>query len=410
MRRTLFIGSLAWLFAAACLNDRAQLIPPTISCEADATPCGEICVETSKDPKNCGACGVVCASDEVCSAGDCTSECTDGTVACDASCVDLDTDPDHCGGCNEPCPDGVPCSNGFCDEGCEPPLTDCGGSCVDTDSDTNNCGGCGEVCDSGESCSGGTCYARDCATLLANDNLLADGLYTIDPDGAGGTDPFEVQCIMSTDGGGWNALALDDEDNLLMAESSATNPWSKCEDDSAKHFDWMAEGDVVADYDNLGGVDGDYVVPLSYRNPATQTTYSDEQLTALRSIVSELSITTRMVAVTADDDNGDWQPTRMGGHEVYIMGTSMQWKLLTPGEDGECGGGAGTFPAAGSQAGFYLWHQSAAGSEVDGTTGLTNGDLTGLGPSDLLPLQVRLVVATSGGVAFGWERQSFLIK
>ena len=166
---------------------------------------------------------------------------------------------------------------------------------------------------------------------------------------------------------------------------------------------------MVADYDGMG-TNYEQIVPLAYRNPQTLAVYTAEQTDALRAVIHELSVTTRMVAVTADDDDGDWQNTMLSGHEVYIMGTSMAWTLLTPGSDGDCGGGNGSYPLANSQAGFYLWNQSAASCEVDGQTGLTNADLTGLGPGDLLPYEVRLAVFTGGGVAFGWEKQSFLVR
>ncbi|MFN3198301.1 MAG: fibrinogen-like YCDxxxxGGGW domain-containing protein [Bradymonadia bacterium] len=35
---------------------------------------------------------------------------------------------------------------------------------------------------------------------------IGDGLYTIDPDGLGGLDPFIVTCDMTTDGGGWTRI------------------------------------------------------------------------------------------------------------------------------------------------------------------------------------------------------------
>ena len=116
-------------------------------------------------------------------------------------------------------------------------MLDCGGDCIDPNTSVDHCGGCDAPCDASEACVDGTCRAPDCATLLANDNTLGDGLYTIDPDGAGGEAPFEVLCNMSTDGGGWIELALDDDDNLIMGQNDANNPWLKCADDSAKHFD-----------------------------------------------------------------------------------------------------------------------------------------------------------------------------
>lgn len=41
-----------------------------------------------------------------------------------------------------------------------------------------------------------------CAALLA-DGQWTDGLYWVDPDGAGGLEPYQAWCDQSTDGGGW---------------------------------------------------------------------------------------------------------------------------------------------------------------------------------------------------------------
>jgi Stigma-specific protein, Stig1 len=44
-------------------------------CADGTTKCGGACVDTKVDLANCGGCGVACASGEVCSAGNCQSEC-----------------------------------------------------------------------------------------------------------------------------------------------------------------------------------------------------------------------------------------------------------------------------------------------------------------------------------------------
>jgi hypothetical protein len=43
--------------------------------------------------------------------------------------------------------------------------------------------------------------------------LTGDGIYTIDPDGAGGSAEFDVYCDMTTDGGGWTEVFLASTDN-----------------------------------------------------------------------------------------------------------------------------------------------------------------------------------------------------
>jgi hypothetical protein len=40
-------------------------------CSGGRTSCGGQCVDTQKDPNNCGACGVVCAQN--CRAGQCVA-------------------------------------------------------------------------------------------------------------------------------------------------------------------------------------------------------------------------------------------------------------------------------------------------------------------------------------------------
>ena len=51
----------------------------------------------------------------------------------------------------------------------------------------------------------------DCNDILAADDDAPDGIYTIDPDGAGGRNPFEVNCDMNTEGGGWTLCGNIDE-------------------------------------------------------------------------------------------------------------------------------------------------------------------------------------------------------
>jgi hypothetical protein len=271
-----------------------------------------------------------------------------------------------------------------------------------------------EVCFNGieDDCSDETpdeCILASCKAYKAQKPGAVSGEFTIDPDGDGGVEPFAVACDMETGEGGWTRLQATNSQQVVVGSQDPTNPWNKCADDGAKYFDWLAnENSVNADYAPVAEYTQD--VPLSYANPISGQTLANEQVNALRAQVTELSDSTRMVAVTADDDSVDYHQTQSSGHEVYIQGTDNQWFLLTVGTNGECGGGAPSWPTGGSQSAFYLWSSSADTSIQSGTTGVSNGALGGLGVEQLIPRQVRLDVHTGGGVAFGWQKQDFLVR
>jgi len=78
------------------------------ACPSSKTCCTDrhadaICVDTSSDIENCGVCGVVCPSPQVCSHGSCQSPCGPGQTLCmgigGIDCCD---------------PGGVCCSDGSC--------------------------------------------------------------------------------------------------------------------------------------------------------------------------------------------------------------------------------------------------------------------------------------------------------
>jgi hypothetical protein len=124
-----------------CQNKRC------VSCWPEKIPCGNVCVDPLKDPRNCGDCGIVCGDGEVCGEGFCGQPCVDnfdcpdnldfhcelgacfggacsiialdcnpdgpGLDCCktadDFFCVDFATDPRHCGRCYNDCGDAGCC-------------------------------------------------------------------------------------------------------------------------------------------------------------------------------------------------------------------------------------------------------------------------------------------------------------
>ncbi|MBM4342799.1 MAG: proprotein convertase P-domain-containing protein [Deltaproteobacteria bacterium] len=68
--------------------------------------------------------------------------------------------------------------------------------------------------------------ALTCKDLLAKLPSTQSGLYWIDPDGLGGVAPFQVQCDMTTSGGGWTRVdETTDFAYKIYTESAAEQPY-----------------------------------------------------------------------------------------------------------------------------------------------------------------------------------------
>jgi hypothetical protein len=122
------------------------------ACAVGEARCNGACIDTTSNVDNCGGCGEVCDSLEICVSGACV--CDSGLTACDGVCVDLETDADRCGDCGAACDtvDGEVC---------------CDGSCVDLMTDPDHCGACDAIpCAtlSGEICEAGVCLVPLCPT------------------------------------------------------------------------------------------------------------------------------------------------------------------------------------------------------------------------------------------------------
>jgi hypothetical protein len=186
-----FVSSLALAAAQGCAT--GSIIGGNDSggtCASPNTQCGAKCANTSNDPDNCGTCGTVCTSSQVCSQGKCGASCGGAGTLCTpdggkATCASLATDPKNCGSCGNACTGSQTCSGGKCAGGnaCQTPTSACpapdgGVLCVDTQTDNAHCGACTTTCLQGlETCTSGTC-ASTCTggkTLCIPDGGTVDG-------------------------------------------------------------------------------------------------------------------------------------------------------------------------------------------------------------------------------------------
>lgn len=101
-------------------------------CERGLVRCGDACVDLQADTSHCGACGVACAQDDICTNRVCKvrgTYCADAGglgAVCGGLCVLTDQSLDHCGGCGVACDATSYCSE---DRGCTPWQGD-GSSCA----------------------------------------------------------------------------------------------------------------------------------------------------------------------------------------------------------------------------------------------------------------------------------------
>ena len=184
-----------------------------------------------------------------------------------------------------------------------------------------------------------------------------------------------------------------------MAQAGGSNGWDKCGDDAGEFYEGVGEDGVRAVEQ---GERLNRLIELRYARPDTGAVYSAEQMDALRTQSTLLSSTSRIVAVTSDDDGTVDNDDAHDGHEVWAYDVSGAEMLLTPGQDGNCDEGAKTA--------FRQWttalDQSSTAGDVDGLT----EPLPTLPGSFALPKHVRLESSSGGGCSFGYERRTIRVK
>ncbi|AKU98231.1 Tryptophan synthase alpha chain [Labilithrix luteola] len=136
-------------------------------------------VDVTRDPNNCGGCGIKCVGAEECidegNGWECAVPCVrSGKSMCPNGCADLLGDPSNCGGCDNNCGTAGPnevrsCKKGRCSVECATGFADCNGDPSDGCEanllvNPGNCGTCGNQCDvgAGQPCIEGKCLMTEC--------------------------------------------------------------------------------------------------------------------------------------------------------------------------------------------------------------------------------------------------------
>ena len=135
-------------------------------CAAGKTKCGTTCTSTSTDPKNCGRCGLACATGEVCSKGTCGFSCSPPETLCGGP-SEAGTGSGGDSGAGDDGGDGSADDATLESGTVDATVPGDGGTvapyCSNLNTDPANCGTCGNNCGANASCSGGTC-AISCPT------------------------------------------------------------------------------------------------------------------------------------------------------------------------------------------------------------------------------------------------------
>jgi len=197
----------------------------TTTCSPGDLVCADVCVDTMSDQANCGACGVVCGGDSVCTGGACTA-CDAGEEVCGNACVDTQYDVDHCGACDDACDADQACIAGSCRNGCSTGA-DCtsgicaGGVCVPPTCDDGVANGDETGVDCGGSCPACMGYFETCADIKADDPSSKSGYYTLyvnaDP-----TMPYTAFCQMGAEPGAYLDVDADLNYSTLRTFVSAS--------------------------------------------------------------------------------------------------------------------------------------------------------------------------------------------
>lgn len=179
-------------------------------------------VTLASNNSNCGVCGNVCSGGQSCVGGTC--QCPAGQSLCAGVCTTTATDVRNCGGCGRACLAGQSCVTGVCQ--CPAGQILCGATCVDSQNDVRNCGACGRMCAVDQTCVMGACIGTGQLRFTATWSRAGDvDLHIVPPCGT------EIYYSNRTACGG--TLDRDDTtgtgpENVFWSTGAASGPYLVC--------------------------------------------------------------------------------------------------------------------------------------------------------------------------------------